>query len=84
MILLWGAAHISVAWDYSSVPFLFLVFAIEKVFYVVHWIKWLRRRDRWIDAVKDDFLANGFFHLYGLPDVFFGAALFAIFILGLL
>jgi hypothetical protein len=86
LILLWGLSHISVAWKYDSVPFLFLVFAFEKLVYVIHWISWLRKRETWIDKVKGtDFNTQVFFHLYGLLDaVFFIPALFAIFVMGVL
>lgn len=84
MVLLWGATHISVAWDYASIPYLYLVFCFEKLFYIVHWMTWLRKRNQWADLpqVKGDVLANGFFHLYGLGDVFFGSAFLVIFIKG--
>ena len=81
LIILWGACHISVAWDYSSVPFVFLVFGLEKLVYIINWIQWLRKRDTWIEKVNGDFQVKAFFHLYGFPDlVLFGPAFFAIWI----
>ncbi len=84
LILLWGLTHIAVAWRYDEVPFLFLVFAFEKLVYVRHWINWLRKRDTWIDRVKEtDFGTQVFFHSFAFFDcVFFGPALFVIFVLG--
>jgi hypothetical protein len=83
-VILWGACHISVAWDYASVPFIFLVFGLEKLVYIVHWIQWLRKRETWINDVKGDFQLKSFFHLYGLPDlIVFGPAFFAIWVMGM-
>lgn len=85
MVLLWGGVHISVAWSYASVPFLFLVFALEKLFYVVQWILWIRKRATWIDKVREtDINTYIFFHAYGILDaLFFGPALLTIFIMNL-
>ena len=66
-------------------PFVFLVFGLEKLVYIINWIQWLRKRDTWIEKVNGDFQVKAFFHLYGFPDlVLFGPAFFAIWIKGML
>ena len=79
-VLLWGAAYLSVASEYASVPYAFLVFTLEKLFYGVYWINWLRKRNQWVHKVQGDALANTFFHIYGLGDILSGLAFFLIFI----
>mmetsp|Transcript_21212 Transcript_21212/g.32230 ORF Transcript_21212/g.32230 Transcript_21212/m.32230 type:complete len:134 (-) Transcript_21212:145-546(-) len=82
MVLLWGFAHLSVAWNYDAVPYLLFVFAAEKLFYVIYWMRWLYKRQEWENswAVKEaDFFTKSFFYLYGLADlVFFVPALLTI------
>ncbi len=84
LILLWGLLTISVAWDYASVPYLFLVLAVEKLVYVIHWIQWIKKRPEWIDKVNNDINLAPFFHLYGVGDLFFGSAFVAIGVLGII
>jgi hypothetical protein len=36
--MIWGAAYISVCTSYAQVPFLVLVFAVEKFFFTAAWL----------------------------------------------
>ncbi len=40
-IMLWGAAYASVAKSYQAVPYLVLLFFVEKILYVMTWLMWL-------------------------------------------
>ena len=74
-VLLWGLAYLA-AQENSPI---FLVFAIEKAFYVVRWIQWMSRNDgmkeikkalRSKDKLK--ILAPLFHSTYGTGDFLFG------------
>lgn len=74
-IMLWGFAYLAVARGYHHVPFLLLVFCVEKIVYVAAWLMWLstnRHTLPQIEAVSP--LTAGFFKAYGALD-----ALFALF-----
>ena len=78
LVIVWGLAYLSAAWNWKDVPFLFLVFALEKIFYTVHWWKWLGKKDAWREVAEKDPSANSFFNMYGAGDALFGAAFLAI------
>ncbi len=42
-IMLWGFAYCSVARSYQFVPYLLLVFFVEKMIYTMTWVKWLTK-----------------------------------------
>ena len=74
-VLLWGLAYLA-AQENSPI---FLVFAIEKAFYVVRWIQWMSRNDG-MKEIKKAFrskdklkiLAPLFHSTYGTGDFLFG------------
>lgn len=70
-IILWGLAYIAVYKNYASVPFLLLVFTIEKLVYVLVWLLWMNTHS--LGAVYDqDTLAGIFYTIYGVNDLIFG------------
>ncbi len=75
MIIVWGFAYISVMNSYESVPWLSLLFTIEKLIYVITWIIWFQNNDLTLLYTKD-FFAGMFYTVYGLNDfismLFFG------------
>ncbi|MBK8398893.1 MAG: hypothetical protein IPL26_27045 [Leptospiraceae bacterium] len=75
MIIVWGFAYISVMNSYNSVPWLSLLFAVEKIIYVITWIVWFQNNDLTLLYAKDLF-AGIFYTVYGLNDfismLFFG------------
>ncbi len=75
MIIVWGFAYISVANSFESVPWLSLLFTIEKLIYVITWIVWFQANDLTLLYTKDLF-AGIFYTVYGLNDflsmLFFG------------
>ena len=72
-IMLWGLAYISVSRAYPRVPWLLLVFTLEKLVYTAAWIVWLLEyRDRLPGIFSQSFLTGAFFATYGLVDFGFG------------
>ncbi len=75
MIIVWGFAYISVMNSYESVPWLSLLFAVEKLIYVITWVIWISNNDLTFLYAKD-LLAGMFYTVYGLNDflsmLFFG------------
>ena len=77
--LLWGAAYLA-AQEKSPI---FLVFAIEKLFYVVRWLQWMRENDG-MGEIKKAFRSNDKFKIlaplfhstYGTGDFLFGVLFF--------
>jgi hypothetical protein len=39
LVLVWGFCYLSTAWSYAQTPYTILVFAVEKLFYTYHFIK---------------------------------------------
>ena len=73
-VVLWGLAYASMSTTYDSAPYVCLVFALEKIFYYVHWHMTVARRDT--SPAKS---AQFFYRLYGLGDLAFGVFFFYIF-----
>lgn len=72
-ILLWGAAYASVAKSYRSVPYLVLVFFVEKMIYAVTWLTWLARNGGTLPSLYSESpLTAVFFSIYGAGDFVFG------------
>ncbi len=76
-VLLWGFAYLAVARSYLNVPFLLLVFCVEKLVYFTAWLMWLSTNGHMlprIEAVSPT--TAGFFMTYGAGDglfaIFFG------------
>ena len=75
MIIVWGFAYISVMTSYESVPWLSLLFTIEKLIYVITWVLWFQNNDLTLLYAKDLF-AGMFYTVNGMNDflsmLFFG------------
>ncbi len=76
-VLLWGLAYLSLARSYSSAPAVALVFALEKLFYGVHWLLWLKDHSGELGGmIESDYLTGTFYSIYGTGDfvslIFFG------------
>ena len=70
MIVVWGFAYLGAAVISSSVKWLAGAFAIEKLVYVVVWLKWLGENSLTQLFSKDGF-AGAFFSIYGANDFIF-------------
>ncbi len=69
-IVLWGMAYIAVSANYTKVPLLIAVFAIEKLAYVIAWGSFIGTQS--LGAVyEQDFLAGFFYSIYGAMDLCF-------------
>ena len=72
-IILWGLAYLAVARAYPHVPYLVLVFVIEKLVYVITWVQWLAQSGQTLPGLfTQSPLTAAFFALYGLNDLAFG------------
>ena len=70
MIMVWGAAYISVAWRFRDVRWLIGVFAVEKLIYSVTWFVWLAGHQ--LGAVYERSTLTGVFYtIYGPNDILF-------------
>lgn len=72
-VMLWGLAYCSVATSYHSVPYLLLVFFIEKMIYTVTWLRWLIRNGSTLPALfSESPLTATYYSIYGAGDLIFG------------
>lgn len=72
-IILWGLAYLAVARTYPHVPYLVVVFVIEKMVYVITWVQWLAQSGQTLPALfAQSPITAGFFALYGVIDLAFG------------
>jgi hypothetical protein len=72
-IVLWGLAYLSVAKSYQYVPWLLVVFFVEKMLYGVIWAKWLVAKGKTLPKIaSESFLTAAFFSIYGAGDLVFG------------
>ena len=69
-ILLWGLAYIAVCKDYSKVRFLIAIFVIEKLIYVIAWLKIISTQSI-LSLYDNDILTGIFYTIYGLNDFIF-------------
>ncbi len=68
--MLWGFAYCSVAKSYQSVPYLLLVFFVEKMIYTITWARWLIENGSTLPALfSESALTATFFSIYG-PGTF--------------
>jgi hypothetical protein len=73
VIMLWGAAYISVARTYRAVPALCAVFALEKFTYVISWLYWIAISGSTLpDLFSRSPITASFFAIYGVNDLVFG------------
>ena len=72
-IVLWGLAYWAVAKSYQHVPYLVLVFFIEKMVYAVAWLVWLLQNSHSLTSIASESLTTAiFFGVYGAGDFAFG------------
>lgn len=72
-IVLWGLAYWAVARPYRHVPYLVLVFFIEKMVYTAIWLLWLLQKGHSLAGVASESLLTAiFFGVYGAGDFAFG------------
>ena len=72
-IMLWGLAYVAVSRSYHHVPYVVIVFVIEKLIYTLAWIAWLfRSGDQLRGLFSEAPLTATFFSTYGLVDFSFG------------
>jgi hypothetical protein len=70
MIVMWGVAYLAAATITSNIKWIAGVFALEKLIYVVIWVKWLLGNS--LDAVYSaDLFAGLFYSIYGVNDFLF-------------
>lgn len=70
-IVLWGLAYISVRKNYTSLRWLVGVFMIEKLVYVIVYVRWFSTNA--LHKVYDqDIFAGIFYTIYGVNDFLFG------------
>ena len=72
-IVLWGLSYWAVAQAYRDVPYLVLVFFIEKMVYAAIWLLWLLQKGHSLAGVASESLLTAiFFGMYGAGDFAFG------------
>ena len=72
-IMLWGFAYCSVARSYPFVPYLLLVFFVEKMIYTMTWAKWLAENGSTLPSLfSESPLTATFYSIYGAGDFVFG------------
>ena len=72
-IMLWGLAYVAVSRSYQHVPYLVMVFALEKFVYTIIWLVWMSRfSERLPDVLSQAPMTAVFFYTYGLVDFLFG------------
>lgn len=78
MIIVWGLAYIGAAAISTNVKWLAAAFALEKLVYVVVWVRWVSENN--VSSVfSEDMFAGAFYAIYGLNDI-----LFMLFFIGVL
>ena len=72
-IVLWGLAYWAVAQQFRHVPYLVIVFFIEKMVYTVIWLLWLVQKGHSLTSIASESLMTAiFFGMYGAGDLAFG------------
>jgi len=72
-IMLWGGAYCSVAKSYSFVPYLVLVFFVEKMIYATVWLMWITKHGNMLPSIfSESPLTATFYAIYGACDFMFG------------
>lgn len=70
MIVVWGLAYLSAAAIGSNIRWLTGAFAVEKLVYVVVWVRWLFTNSL-TDLYAKDVFAGIFYSIYGINDLVF-------------
>ena len=82
MIMVWGVVFLGATTITSSITWLAGAFAIEKLVYVLAWLKWISGNSL-AQLYEKDFFAGAFFTIYGPNDFMFMVFFAWIFIQGL-
>ncbi|KLV01474.1 hypothetical protein ABT56_20825 [Photobacterium aquae] len=78
MIMVWGLAYLGAATIKANITWLAGAFTLEKLVYVVVWVKWIASNS--LSAVYDaDLFAGIFYTIYGLNDFVFMLFFFFVF-----
>ncbi len=70
MIVVWGLAYLAAATMASNIRWLAGAFALEKLVYVVVWVRWLSVNSL-TDLYATDVFAGIFYSIYGINDLVF-------------
>lgn len=70
MIVVWGLAYLSAATIGSNIRWLAGAFALEKLVYVVVWVRWLSMNGL-AELYAKDVFAGIFYSIYGMNDLVF-------------
>lgn len=70
MIIVWGLTYLGAAFIQGNIKWLVGAFAVEKLVYVVVWLRWLTENSLAPLYAKDVF-AGIFYSIYGLNDMVF-------------
>jgi hypothetical protein len=72
-VVLWGLAYWSVAKSYPYVPWLLVVFFVEKMIYAGRWLIWLIAHRKTLPKIAHESLLTAMFYaIYGAGDLAFG------------
>lgn len=70
MVLIWGLTYLAAAKPAATTPALSLVFAVEKLAYVVSWVLWISSPEADLSRLlEQDLLAGLFYSTYGAIDL---------------
>ncbi len=70
MIVVWGLAYLGAAAIRTEMKWLAGAFAVEKLVYVIAWIRWLSSNSL-TELYSKDAFAGAFYSIYGLNDFVF-------------
>ena len=70
MIIVWGLAYLGAAFIQSNIRWLAGAFTVEKLVYVVVWMRWLSGNSL-APLYSTDRFAGAFYSIYGLNDLVF-------------
>jgi len=72
VVMVWGLAYAAQARTWQTAPAISLVFAVEKLVYVLWWVGWLSKHGQELGGIFDrDMLAGVFYAIYGAGDAVF-------------
>ena len=70
MIMVWGMAYLGAATIESNIKWIVGAFAVEKLVYVVVWVRWISENSL-TPLYSADFFAGVFYSVYGPIDLLF-------------
>ncbi|WP_194435909.1 hypothetical protein [Vibrio fluminensis] len=70
MIMVWGLAYLGASAISSNLTWLAAAFSLEKLVYVVAWLRWISSNSL-ADVYQQDLFAGLFYSIYGLNDFVF-------------